>query len=83
MKEVNYESSCFSRVLSVTRARIFVIVDSSSFHALVVPPPKQIIALSRFLNQNVLESGLKPGHRAVQNVGLCIKLSLTDMIALP
>ena len=71
------EAAVFKRVLSVIRSRIFVIVDSPRFHASVVLPPKQIIALSRFLKQNVLEFGLKPGHRAVQNVGLCITFSMT------
>lgn len=46
-KKSTIEAAVFERVLSVTRSRKLVIIDST-FKAIVIPPPKQIIALSRF-----------------------------------
>lgn len=66
------EAAVFKRVLYVTRSCKLVIIEPRSFHAIVVPPPKQIIALRRFLKQNVLEFRLKPDHRAVQKGDVCV-----------
>lgn len=70
MNEVNYGTAAvFKRVLSVSRSRKLVIIDSS-FQAF--RRQNKMLALSRFLKQNVLEFRLKPDHRAVQNVDLCV-----------